>query len=156
MKILLADIHGALDNCPWGVLEKRYKYYEKIIPLMFEAIGVDLKNLEFIKGSDFEMKKDYIFDVLTILFGIFSWMTYRIKNPALKDLYTMSIAVYNWIEKSHKNKKDKANAFQKEFVNRFQLRYNKKISAKKLNAVMDYIEELIYNENLDKKLKGLK
>ena len=32
VKILLADMHGALDNCPWEVLEKRYNYYKKIIP----------------------------------------------------------------------------------------------------------------------------
>ena len=37
--ILLADIHGALDNCPWGVLEKRYKYYSSVIPLMFQAVS---------------------------------------------------------------------------------------------------------------------
>jgi len=66
VKILLADIHGALDNCPWEVLEKRYKYYEKIIPLMFAGIGVGTENLEFVKGSDFELKKDYAFDVLKV------------------------------------------------------------------------------------------
>ncbi len=66
VKILLADMHGALDNCPWEVLEKRYNYYEKIIPLMFEGIGVDTKGLEFIKGSSFELNKNYAFDVLRV------------------------------------------------------------------------------------------
>jgi tyrosyl-tRNA synthetase len=66
IKILLADLHGALDNCPWDVLEKRYNYYKKIIPLMFKSIGVDTKNLEFIKGSDFELKKEYVFDILKV------------------------------------------------------------------------------------------
>ncbi len=28
VKILLADLHGALDNTPWKVLEKRKKYYK--------------------------------------------------------------------------------------------------------------------------------
>src|SRR3989344_2111831 len=64
VKILLADLHGALDNTPWDVLEKRYKYYETIIPLIFEAIGVNTKNLEFVKGSKFQMSKEYFFDVL--------------------------------------------------------------------------------------------
>ena len=49
VKILLADLHGALDGTPWIILDKRYDYYEKIIPLMFEAIGVDIKNLQFVK-----------------------------------------------------------------------------------------------------------
>jgi tyrosyl-tRNA synthetase len=62
--VLLADLHGALDNCPWDLLEKRYKYYNTIIPLMFKAIGVSTKQLKIIKGSEFQLKKDYMFDVL--------------------------------------------------------------------------------------------
>ncbi len=64
VKILLADLHGALDNTPWNVLEKRYDYYAKVIPLMFKAIDVNIKELEFIKGSSFQLKKEYVFDVL--------------------------------------------------------------------------------------------
>jgi len=64
VKILLADLHGALDNTPWNVLEKRYNYYAKVIPLMFKAIDVNIKELEFIKGSSFQLKKEYVFDVL--------------------------------------------------------------------------------------------
>ncbi|MFH1592920.1 MAG: tyrosine--tRNA ligase [Candidatus Woesearchaeota archaeon] len=62
--LLLADLHGALDNTPWDVLEKRYKYYNKLIPLMFKAIGADIKNFKIMKGSDFQLKKDYVLDVL--------------------------------------------------------------------------------------------
>ncbi|MCX6741770.1 MAG: tyrosine--tRNA ligase [Candidatus Pacearchaeota archaeon] len=64
VKVLLADLHGALDNCPWDVLEKRYKYYEKVISMIFESVGVNLKNIEFVKGSTFELDKKYFFDVL--------------------------------------------------------------------------------------------
>ena len=64
VKILLADLHAALDNVPWPILEKRYDYYEKIIPLMIKAIGIDTKDLEFVKGSDFELKPEYMFDIL--------------------------------------------------------------------------------------------
>ena len=64
VKILLADLHGALDNTPWPVLEKRYNYYKMVIPLIFKSIDVDTKNLEFVKGSDFQMQKKYFFDVL--------------------------------------------------------------------------------------------
>src|SRR3989344_5944179 len=55
VKILLADLHGALDNTPWDVLEKRYKYYRELIPLIFKAIGVNTEKLEFVKGSEFQM-----------------------------------------------------------------------------------------------------
>ncbi|MCX6749491.1 MAG: tyrosine--tRNA ligase [Candidatus Pacearchaeota archaeon] len=64
VKILLADLHAALDNVPWIVLEKRYDYYEKIIPLMIKAIGVDVKNLKIIKGSEMQLKPEYMYDVL--------------------------------------------------------------------------------------------
>jgi tyrosyl-tRNA synthetase len=64
VKLLLADLHGALDQTPWDLLEKRYKYYQVIIPNMFEAIGADIKNFEIVKGSDFEKNKDYFFDLL--------------------------------------------------------------------------------------------
>lgn len=66
VKILLADLHAALDNTPWHILEKRYNYYSKIIPLMIKAIGVDPKELEFIKGSDFQLKPEYMYDVLQL------------------------------------------------------------------------------------------
>ncbi|MEK6934450.1 MAG: tyrosine--tRNA ligase [Nanoarchaeota archaeon] len=62
--LLLADLHGALDNTPWSLLEKRYRYYKTIIPLMFKSIGVDIKNFNIVKGSDFQLKKDYVFDIL--------------------------------------------------------------------------------------------
>lgn len=66
VKVLLADLHGALDGTPWDLLEKRYKYYEKIITLMFKCVGADVNKLEFVKGSDFQMGKDYYFDLLKL------------------------------------------------------------------------------------------
>lgn len=66
VKILLADLHAALDNTPWKVLEKRYNYYSRIIPLLIKAIGVEPKNLEFVKGSDFQLKPEYMYDVLQL------------------------------------------------------------------------------------------
>jgi len=64
VKLLLADLHGALDKTPWELLNSRYEYYSIVIPAMFESIGADIKNFEIVKGSDFQLKKDYAFDVL--------------------------------------------------------------------------------------------
>ena len=64
VKILLADLHAALDNVPWNVVEKRYNYYEKIIPLLIKSIGVDIKELEMVKGSELQLKPEYMYDVL--------------------------------------------------------------------------------------------
>ena len=66
VKLLLADLHGALDNTPWDVLEKRFEHYKNTIPLMFKSIGADIKNFEIIKGSDFQLKKDYFTDLLKL------------------------------------------------------------------------------------------
>jgi len=66
VKLLLADLHGALDNTPWDVLEKRFQHYANTIPLMFKSIGADIKNFEIVKGSDFQLKKEYLLDLLKL------------------------------------------------------------------------------------------
>ena len=64
VKLLLADIHGALDGTAWDILEKRYEYYSTLIPLMFECVGADSKEFEIVKGSSFQMKEEYFYDIL--------------------------------------------------------------------------------------------
>ncbi len=64
VKLLLADLHGALDNTPWDLLEKRFEYYSIVIPAMFKSVGADISNFEIVKGSDFQMKGKYFHDVL--------------------------------------------------------------------------------------------
>lgn len=64
VKVLIADLHAALDGVSWDILDKRQKYYEEVIPSMLKAIGVDLKKLEFVKGSSFQLKPKYFEDVL--------------------------------------------------------------------------------------------
>lgn len=66
VKILLADLHAALAGVPWGILEKRYNYYEKAITLLLKTIGVDIKKLEFIKGSEFQLAPEYFHDLLRL------------------------------------------------------------------------------------------
>ena len=64
VKILVADLHAALDSVPWEDIEKRYKYYKGAIETMLKIIGVPLSKLEFVKGSDIQMNKEYFQDVL--------------------------------------------------------------------------------------------
>src|SRR3989339_1294813 len=66
VKILLADLHPALDSVPWEILEKRYKYYREAITLILKTIGVDLKKLEFVKGSELQLNKNYFEDLLKL------------------------------------------------------------------------------------------
>jgi len=66
VKILLADLHAALDSVPWDILEKRYKYYERAITLILETLNVNLKELEFVKGSKIQLDKNYLNDLLKL------------------------------------------------------------------------------------------
>lgn len=66
VKILLADLHAALDSVPWEELEKRYNYYEGAIKTILETIGVSIEKLEFVKGSDLQINKDYFYDLLKL------------------------------------------------------------------------------------------
>lgn len=61
VKILLADIHAALDDqkAKWDELDKRVEYTRKCIELAFDWP----KKLEFVRGSDFQLEKDYVMDV---------------------------------------------------------------------------------------------
>ncbi len=66
VKLLLADLHGALDNTPWDLLKRRYEHYANTIPLMFKSIGADISNFEIVKGSDFQLNKEYVMDLLRL------------------------------------------------------------------------------------------
>ncbi|MBN3305225.1 tyrosine--tRNA ligase, cytoplasmic [Amia ocellicauda] len=63
--ILFADLHAYLDNmkAPWELLELRTKYYEQVIKAMLESIGVPLDKLKFIRGTDFQLSREYTLDV---------------------------------------------------------------------------------------------
>lgn len=63
--ILFADLHAYLDNmkAPWSLLELRVKYYEAAIKAMLRSIGVPLDKLKFVKGTDYQLSKEYTLDV---------------------------------------------------------------------------------------------
>uniref|UniRef100_A0A3Q3XLE1 Tyrosine--tRNA ligase n=1 Tax=Mola mola TaxID=94237 RepID=A0A3Q3XLE1_MOLML len=63
--ILFADLHAYLDNmkAPWELLELRVKYYEQAIKAMLESIGVPLDKLKFVKGTDYQLSREYTLDV---------------------------------------------------------------------------------------------
>nr|XP_025037690.1 tyrosine--tRNA ligase, cytoplasmic [Pelodiscus sinensis] len=63
--ILFADLHAYLDNmkAPWELLELRTQYYENVIKAMLESIGVPLDKLRFIRGTDFQLSREYTLDV---------------------------------------------------------------------------------------------
>jgi tyrosyl-tRNA synthetase len=65
VKILFADIHAYLDNMKssWDLLEYRTKYYENIIKEMLKLAEVPLEKLIFVKGTEFQLTKEYTLDM---------------------------------------------------------------------------------------------
>ncbi|KAI0403994.1 tyrosyl-tRNA synthetase [Xylaria palmicola] len=65
MVILLADIHGFLDNlkAPIELVEHRVKYYRFAITALLQACGVSTEKVEFILGSSYQKTPDYVMDI---------------------------------------------------------------------------------------------
>lgn len=63
--ILFADLHAYLDNmkAPWELLALRTQYYEAAIKAMLKSIGVPLEKLKFVRGTEYQLNKEYTLDV---------------------------------------------------------------------------------------------
>ncbi|XP_019617344.1 PREDICTED: tyrosine--tRNA ligase, cytoplasmic-like [Branchiostoma belcheri] len=63
--ILFADLHAYLDNmkAPWELLAQRVVYYETAIKAMLQSIGVPLDKLKFVRGTDYQLSREYTLDV---------------------------------------------------------------------------------------------
>lgn len=68
VKILLADIHGFLDNlkAPIELVKFRAEYYKFIIQSLLKAVGVSLEKLEFVLGSSYQLSADYTMDLFRL------------------------------------------------------------------------------------------
>jgi tyrosyl-tRNA synthetase len=66
VKILLADLHALLDGVPFDLVEKRYNYYKEAILVILKILSVDVSKLEFVKGSNLQLNKDYFNDLLKL------------------------------------------------------------------------------------------
>ncbi|CDW54463.1 tyrosine tRNA ligase, cytoplasmic [Trichuris trichiura] len=63
--ILFADLHGYLDSLktPWELLKYRTNYYEAVIRMLLETAKVPLEKLRFVRGTDYQLSKDYTMDM---------------------------------------------------------------------------------------------
>ncbi len=69
VKVLIADLHAHLDDLktPWELLEHRSKYYELCVKAMLKSLGVNLKQIKFVRGSDFQLTPNYSRDLLRLV-----------------------------------------------------------------------------------------
>ena len=77
--ILFADLHAFLDNlkAPWERLQHRTHYYEEVIKGMLESIGVPLDKLQFIRGTNYQLSREYTLDMYKLT---------TVSRPALLSL----------------------------------------------------------------------
>lgn len=63
--VLFADLHAYLDNmkAPWELLAKRTEYYMRSLKAALVSIDVPIEKLNFVKGSDYQLSREYTLDV---------------------------------------------------------------------------------------------
>ena len=66
--ILLADVHGYLDNlkAPIELVELRVVYYRQCIVELLKAVNVDISRLKFVIGSSYQYTPAYMKDLLKL------------------------------------------------------------------------------------------
>lgn len=68
VKVLLADLHGFLDadKAPEATLEYRAQYYGRVIGAFLRAVGVEVDNLQFVRGSSYQLTPSFSRDLLRL------------------------------------------------------------------------------------------
>lgn len=68
VKILLADIHGFLDNlkAPIELVNFRAEYYKYVINSLLKAVNVPIDKLEFVLGSSYQLSAKYTMDLFRL------------------------------------------------------------------------------------------
>lgn len=63
--ILLADIHGFLDNlkAPIELVNHRAKYYQFVITSLLKSVNVPIERLHFVFGSSYQTSPEYTMDL---------------------------------------------------------------------------------------------
>lgn len=63
--VLLADIHGFLDNlkAPIELVEYRVQFYRLAISSILESVGVPTEKLQFVLGSSYQKSSEYVMDL---------------------------------------------------------------------------------------------
>lgn len=69
VKVLFADLHAHLDNgkTSWELVEARRAWYEVMIKAMLSYVGVSLDSLEFVRGTDYQLSREYTLDVYRLM-----------------------------------------------------------------------------------------
>lgn len=96
VKILLADIHGFLDNikAPELLVGFRAEYYKFVIVALLKSVNVPIEKLEFVLGSSYQRSEKYRrdLDIMTTVVGVNdakkagAEVVKQVENPMLSSL----------------------------------------------------------------------
>lgn len=68
VKILLADVHGFLDNlkAPIELVKFRAEYYKFVISALLRSVNVPIEKLQFVLGSSYQLSERYAMDIFRL------------------------------------------------------------------------------------------
>lgn len=68
IKLLLADIHGFLDNlkAPIELVEYRAQYYKFVVTALLKSLNVPTDRLQFVLGSSYQLSSKYTMDIFRL------------------------------------------------------------------------------------------
>jgi tyrosyl-tRNA synthetase len=68
VKILLADIHGFLDNlkAPIELVQFRAEYYKFVTTALLRSVNVPIERVEFVLGSSYQLSGKYTMDLFRL------------------------------------------------------------------------------------------
>ncbi|KAL8950260.1 MAG: hypothetical protein Q9222_003704 [Ikaeria aurantiellina] len=68
IKVLLADIHGFLDNlkAPIELVKYRAEYYRFVITSLLKSLNVSIDRLEVVLGSSYQLSAEYTMDLFRL------------------------------------------------------------------------------------------
>lgn len=95
VKILLADVHGFLDNlkAPIELVDQRAKYYKTCITEALKAVGVDISRLEFVLGSTYQTTGEsgakYFMDLLRLSTSVSGHDATKAGSEVVKQVSTL-------------------------------------------------------------------
>ncbi|MEF8872185.1 MAG: tyrosine--tRNA ligase [Haloarculaceae archaeon] len=63
--VLIADLHAHLDDekSPFDLLDARSAYYEEAIEGMIEAAGANPDDIDFVRGTEFQLEEEYTLEM---------------------------------------------------------------------------------------------
>lgn len=94
VKILMADLHGFLDNtkAPIEQIQKRAVHYKRVVQSLLKAVGVSLDKLEFVHGSEYQLSKEYSMDNYRLMTIVTEHDAKRAGSEVVKQIENPTLA----------------------------------------------------------------